>query len=135
MKKITYAELDGTESHITLTPHHFIYCERSGKQLCIPARDVNPETDQLFIRDSSGKIIKNSILSAENITAADGVCNIITMKTYSVIANNVQCSVHTEGDGGDSFFNVVSFFYKYISKDSLKLAYKINKGCKKLLGK
>lgn len=69
-------------------------------------------------------------MSIQTLKAKQPVGNVITLNTFTIIANNVYCSVHCEGDGGDALFRVGYFFYNYVSKSTIQYFYKLNKGFK-----
>ncbi len=88
-------------------------------------------TDSLILIDQS-ETIKIEIKSIEEVITDKPVCNVITARSYNIIANNLHCSTHCEGDGGDLLFNITSFFYNYVSEKSVKIAYSLHKKFKNL---
>ncbi len=63
------------------------------------------------------------LISIKEVITEKPVCNIITLKTFNLIANNLHCSTHCVGDGGDLLFKITSFFYTNVSEKSVHCAY------------
>lgn len=136
MRHISYYDENiSSERELVLTDHHHIYVSREGKIERLASRKVEIG-DFLLLRvegETNAKL--GEILRIEDKPATRPVVNAVTVNSFNIIANNVHCSTHCDGDGDDMLFNVVSFCYHYVSHKSPQVAYVFNKGFKKLFRK
>lgn len=73
-----------------------------------------------------------NVLKIEKIKASKGVCNLITQNSFNLVANNVHCSVHCIGDGGNTLFSIVKFLHDNVSEKVVDVAFYFNKSYKKV---
>jgi hypothetical protein len=116
---------------LLLTDHHFIFILKESERCMIPAREVQIG-DSLMICDDDTKTSIRKVVRVRELCANSPVKNIITAHTRTVIVNNILCSVHCEGDWGETYFKVGYFLWKYVSKASPIMMFKFHKWLKKL---
>lgn len=89
----------------------------------------------LLIIEGQPELQLIEILNIEDKPTTKPVVNVFTLDSYNIIANNIHCSTHTDGDGDDLLFNVVNFCYHKITHKTPTIAFYLNKGYKKLFRK
>lgn len=115
-----------------MTDHHFIYAKIEDNDYCLPSRCLLPGDELLIYSSETQDTYFSRVLEVTDKDATQPVGNIITLNTYNIIANNVHCSTHCEGDGGDSWFTFVRFVYLKISSKAPEAALYIHKSSKNL---
>jgi len=80
--------------------------------------------DYLLVRiDGEAEAKLKEVLKVDEKPATKPVVNAVTLDSYNIIANNVHCSTHCDGDGDDMLFDVVNFCYHKISDKAPQVAF------------